>query len=314
VPLVWGADSISTTHFFDQVNQYPEGTTYGDIRTQCYLYPDWVMTFNSHKLTQEDFEWYFVDISSLEEMRSYLLYNKFECENLSIARFEEIVNAIDLMFASSLEVHNDYYATEIEYIEVDGKITSGCGLSNPEWHWNHFKQNDYIIGCCRDVACMDTFFLKSINVPSTKVSVYWESFGHQIVVFYDQENNGSWQLTPYQISVLERNINGNELFLSNFYPIIWSNWHDSIFFPPRSYELLPELKDGFDITPSDMNEFEIEDWNPWDDMDSENGVKISTNELQQAIHYWLNDMSFENTNETITTERLQYLIHLWLES
>ena len=272
------------------------------------------MTFNSNKLTQEDFEWYFVDVSSLEEMRSFLLYDKYECEELSISEFEKIANDIDQMFAFSLEVHNDYYAAEIEYIEVDGQITSGCGLSNPDWHWNHFKQNGHIIGCCRDVACMDTFLLKSINIPSTKISVHWDTFDHQIVVFYDWDNNSSWKISPYQISVLERNINGDELFLSNFYPIIWSNWHDSIAFPPRSYELLPELKDGFDITPPDMKEFETEDWNPWDDLDSEDGIKISTNELQRAIHYWLNDMSLENTNEIVTTDRLQYLIHLWLEN
>ncbi|WP_091933058.1 hypothetical protein [Methanolobus profundi] len=96
-----------------------------------------------------------------------------------------ITNDIDIMLSSSLEYHGDNYSAEIEYIEVDGKITSGSGLSNLDWHWDYYKKNDHIIGCCRDVACMDTFFLKSINIPSTKVTVQWEPFGHQIVVLYD---------------------------------------------------------------------------------------------------------------------------------
>ncbi|WP_091933060.1 hypothetical protein [Methanolobus profundi] len=102
--------------------------------------------------------------------------------------------------------------------------------------------------------------------------------------------------------------------MSNFYPIVWSNWHDSIAFPPRSYEVLSELEDGVDITPSDLQEFEADDWNPWDDLNSENGVDISTNELQRAIHYWLNAVPIENTDAKVTDKRLQYLINCWINA
>ena len=56
---------------------------------------------------------------------------------------------------------------------------------------------------------------------------------------------------------------------------------------------------------------EEEDWNPWNDIDSEDGALIATSELQEAIGYWLND-SYLSTGELVTTHRLQYLIGCWL--
>ena len=56
-----------------------------------------------------------------------------------------------------------------------------------------------------------------------------------------------------------------------------------------------------------------EDWNPWNDSDSDGGEKITTAELQEAIHCWLNDEPAPKTGAEITTERLQEVIHLWLQ-
>lgn len=57
----------------------------------------------------------------------------------------------------------------------------------------------------------------------------------------------------------------------------------------------------------------VEDWNPWNDPDSDGGEKITTPELQEAIHCWLNDEPAPKTGAEITTERLQEVIHLWLQ-
>ncbi|MCW7079392.1 MAG: hypothetical protein OCU22_09755, partial [Canidatus Methanoxibalbensis ujae] len=54
------------------------------------------------------------------------------------------------------------------------------------------------------------------------------------------------------------------------------------------------------------------DWNPWNDPDSDGGEKITTAELQEAIHCWLNDESAPKTGAEITTARLQEVIHQWL--
>lgn len=58
---------------------------------------------------------------------------------------------------------------------------------------------------------------------------------------------------------------------------------------------------------------EEEDWNPWNDIDSEDGALIATSELQEAIHYWLIDSPLSN-GEVVTTRRLQYLISCWLNN
>jgi len=55
------------------------------------------------------------------------------------------------------------------------------------------------------------------------------------------------------------------------------------------------------------------DWNPWDDPDSDGGARVTTAELQEAIHCWLNDEPAPKTGAEITTERLQEVIHLWLQ-
>ncbi|WP_321430211.1 hypothetical protein [uncultured Methanolobus sp.] len=54
------------------------------------------------------------------------------------------------------------------------------------------------------------------------------------------------------------------------------------------------------------------DWNPWNDPDSDDGALITTDELQDAIHYWLDDLPISTTGAEVTTTRLQYLIHCWI--
>jgi len=56
----------------------------------------------------------------------------------------------------------------------------------------------------------------------------------------------------------------------------------------------------------------VGDWNPWNDPDSEGGESITTAELQEAIHCWLNDEPAPKTGAEITTARLQEVIHQWL--
>jgi len=51
----------------------------------------------------------------------------------------------------------------------------------------------------------------------------------------------------------------------------------------------------------------MEDWNPWDD----DGV-ITTNELQEIINHWVNDIP--KNDHLITTSELQEMINLWLTS
>ncbi|MPM72371.1 hypothetical protein SDC9_119345 [bioreactor metagenome] len=57
----------------------------------------------------------------------------------------------------------------------------------------------------------------------------------------------------------------------------------------------------------------ILDWNPWDDLTSEEGKKITTAELQEAIHIYENNLSIPGTGVELTSGRLIELIRLWKE-
>nr|WP_321498716.1 PQQ-binding-like beta-propeller repeat protein [uncultured Methanolobus sp.] len=60
--------------------------------------------------------------------------------------------------------------------------------------------------------------------------------------------------------------------------------------------------------------FGLAEWNFWDDPISDGGENMTTDELQEAIHIWLNDEPATVTGSTISTDRLQQLIHNWLEN
>jgi C1A family cysteine protease len=54
-------------------------------------------------------------------------------------------------------------------------------------------------------------------------------------------------------------------------------------------------------------------WNPWDNPTSHEGKKISTKELQEAIHIYHNGLQIPETGAELTKERLKELIILWRE-
>lgn len=56
------------------------------------------------------------------------------------------------------------------------------------------------------------------------------------------------------------------------------------------------------------------DWNPWDNITSLEGENVSTTELQQAIHIYVNGLQITETEAEMTIERLKELINLWKES
>jgi len=57
----------------------------------------------------------------------------------------------------------------------------------------------------------------------------------------------------------------------------------------------------------------VRSWNPWDSPVSQEGEKISTQELQEAIYIYLNGLQIPETGAELTKERLKELILLWQE-
>jgi len=245
IALVWGANGINYPLFFEKVGQYPEGATfYRVLTTTDYYYLDWIDIFKDKRMSKEDFDWLFVDVGTLREIREFLMHDMFS------PGFEEvgvkgIANEIDSMLTHSLEHYTYYPWTKISYVEVEGRITPGCALSNPDWQWKHFKEKRRIMGNCADVSSTNTFFLKSINLPAFVIGVHSGSFWHRVVVFYDYEKD-LWRITEHQKEIIEGHVEAPKLSVDNYFPVVWSNWHEKIY-PGYSYEELRTLEEGFEI-------------------------------------------------------------------
>jgi parallel beta-helix repeat protein len=61
-----------------------------------------------------------------------------------------------------------------------------------------------------------------------------------------------------------------------------------------------------------VTEGNSDDWNPWDDPDSDGGTSVTSDELQEAIRYWLHVTPVPKTGAIITSDRLQELVRAWL--
>lgn len=246
IALVWGANGINYPLFFEKKNQYPEGTKYNEIGIPNYYDLNWIVVFRDEKMNEEDFDWLFVDVSTLKETRAFLLH-EMSSEGLKGLRVNGVSERVDSMLCGSLEYYTDKPSAEVSYIEVEGRITPGCGLSNPDWQWKHFKEKSSIVGNCRDVTCMNIFFLKSLNIPAIGFTVrLGSSFGHQLVVFYDYEKESLWRITSNQGRIIDLHVRDSKLQVGNYFPVVWSNWYDKIY-PASGNDELKTLEEGFEI-------------------------------------------------------------------
>ena len=246
IALVWGANGINYPLFFEKKNQYPEGTKYNEIGIPNYYDLNWIVVFRDEKMNEEDFDWLFVDVSTLKEIRAFLLH-EMSSEGLKGLRVNGVSERVDSMLCGSLEYYTDKPSAEVSYIEVEGRITPGCGLSNPDWQWKHFKEKSSIVGNCRDVTCMNIFFLKSLNIPAIGFTVRLGlSFGHQLFVFYDYEKESLWRITSNQGRIIDLHVRDSKLQVGNYFPVVWSNWYDKIY-PAYGNDELKTLEEGFEI-------------------------------------------------------------------
>ncbi len=76
-----------------------------------------------------------------------------------------------------------------------------------------------------------------------------------------------------------------------------------------------DLSGNVNMTPVNSTTQTPEDWNPWNDRESQDNIAITTTELQEAINVWLEDLPIPRTAPPaeMTTERLQELIAVWVE-
>ena len=90
-----------------------------------------------------------------------------------------------------------------------------------------------------------------------------------------------------------------------------SSYSDSIR-SPGIYNITAIAINGDEKVTQSWN-WTVRTWNPWDSPDSQEGVNISTEELQEAIHIYRNGLQIPETGAELTDQRLKELILLWRE-
>ena len=157
-------------------------------------------------MNTEDFEWLFVNKTTLEEMRDWMFRNGFaELSNEHIERSNFTIDELITIFnrtvthVSAKEYYNDSVdivagciATYIygwgqneeqhfiypigpakpsdfpstPNITINGKTVQTECIANPDWMWGYFNANNTFIGHCTDDSFVEGMLLKSVNVPS----------------------------------------------------------------------------------------------------------------------------------------------------
>ena len=181
----------------------------------------WRDEFRDRQMNIEDFNWLFVSKETLEEMREWAFDNGL----VNRSNMGETAEFIDVYVGKRLEYYSDYYASEPTYFEVEGKITPGCRISNPDWQWEYFKQNGTIVGNCEDISFADRMFLLSLNVGKYDASVYLvlTSWGHHVILYCDTEND-LLKTTSRQIDIIVGHSDATPPIMYMGYKVPWDNF------------------------------------------------------------------------------------------
>lgn len=81
---------------------------------------------------------------------------------------------------------------------------------------------------------------------------------------------------------------------------------------PGTYDVSVAADSGYETVRYAWN-WIVFDWNPWDEPGSEENETVTTTEVQEAIHCWLNNEIAPETGAEVMDERLEELFKAWLE-
>jgi len=201
VGLVWGAMGIYYPISPEVGFVYEDGIP---VHTKKTIF--WYDEFKDRQMNSADFEWLFVNKSTLEEMRDWMFRNGFadlsnkhiEHSNFTIGELiavfnrtathssasEYYNNTVDKVagciatyiygcgqnkeehFVYPIGPHNPPDFHSTPNITIDGKTVQTECIANPDWMWGYFKENNFFIGHCTDDSFVEGTLLKSVNISS----------------------------------------------------------------------------------------------------------------------------------------------------
>lgn len=98
----------------------------------------------------------------------------------------------------------------------------------------------------------------------------------------------------------------------SFEALVKNGSYSEIIRSPGFYNVTAVARTGDEEVIQNWN-WTVRTWNPWDSPASQEGEKISTKELQEAIYIYRNGLQIPETGAKLTSERLKELILLWRE-
>ncbi|WP_321430990.1 hypothetical protein [uncultured Methanolobus sp.] len=194
---------------------------------------------------------------------------------------------------------------------------------------------DYPVIAQRDIKNQNFYeeLLTNYDLVSTKVTVTLTAREDIDSLTFEEVIPAGWTITPSEDdeAVFKQNLNE-----TNRYEWVWTDKMDSGESKTVVYTLtLPKTAAGGDypvegtcsayVGDTDHDDIPVvgdnnvnvsdTDWNPWNDVDSDGGAYITTDELQSAINCWLEDLTVPGfSDEYVTTDRLQMLVHYWVQN
>lgn len=210
IALVWGAPG----------NYYPltkeEATNLGRQNEPFASWSGYREVFSRRTMSYEDFNFVFIELSSLKEMREYLLEQDIlgpDPDILSGYIFDEYMhNRLD-------------YQWEPVYQDIDGWKIYNSYICNIDWQWHRLNTGGKAIGGSGD-AYIHTFLIKSLNLPGITPTFVVHQSG-----YYDHRGE-IWTASTKEIRIekndprkIDTRLGWNKIPYDNFWlPTIRGNW------------------------------------------------------------------------------------------
>jgi hypothetical protein len=206
IALIWGAPG----NYYSMSKEEAARIGYDWDALKVKLWVGYREVFSGRPMSLVDFDFLFVDLSTLEAISAHLLSNDFLKDDLN--------SLSGSIYQFAMNDNLDYiWPEELELVKTGGREVYNGYVCNMDWQWGQFKNFSRFVGGSGD-AYIHTYFLKSVNVagitPVRNVhqSGYYDCFDHM------------WKASDREIQV-DPGIRGRVDSRLGWNKVPWSNWH-----------------------------------------------------------------------------------------
>lgn len=202
IGLVWGATGP----------YYP----FGEMKRRAYS--GWDHVFRDIKLNISDFNWLFVSMNTLKEMRLWMVNNHIKVRDTSLIDadykaycrehfpgcYDEGIDEFmaylgDCIYTSPKSLFERLDREDIK-ITVDGRGVLPGNIMNMNWQWRRFIERGKFLGGCGDDSYVESMLTKSVNIAAVPGEIRYlykdRQHGHSFCCYFNPHNT-SWKTNVY---------------------------------------------------------------------------------------------------------------------